>query len=492
MAAQPPPYSPRDYRRAQRYYWRSLRRPSIVGPVVLIGAGVVALLVELGRLSAAGVWDWYLRWWPLLLIVLGLISLGEWWLDRHAPYAGQRRYGGVVVLLLLLVLIGLTERGYRRGFGLWGGNGFFLRLSGYQHWGSYSMSQPLPAGALLLVQTGPGDVGVAPSSDNQIHIQEEAVVYAANDDDARAALDALHPQLTVNGKNVILRTAKHGDGRANLILRVPADALVSIVSSHGNVDVEDLATPVEVASNHGNVTLMRLKSQAHARMNHGDFTAQSVAKGISVEGWMNNVSISGIGGDALLDGSVLGHLNIAQVGSQVHLHTSRTEVGAAALAGQLSLDSGTLRIQDATGPVTISTRAKDIDCSGISGGVNIENKNGEVDLSIAGQPGVTRVENQNGAIRLVLPPSTAFTLQATARNGNISSAFGLPVERSGRGETVFGQVGGGGSEIELISHHGDIKISKSVEAASGSGTKVENGARRLRAPAGAPPVIQTQ
>ena len=51
MATLPPPYSQRDAARAQRYYQRSLRRPSMLGPVVLIVVGVLALLVETDGLT---------------------------------------------------------------------------------------------------------------------------------------------------------------------------------------------------------------------------------------------------------------------------------------------------------------------------------------------------------------------------------------------------------------------------------------------------------
>ncbi len=53
MATLPPPYSQRDAARAQRYYRRSLRRPSMVGPVVLIAVGVIALLVETNQLNVS-------------------------------------------------------------------------------------------------------------------------------------------------------------------------------------------------------------------------------------------------------------------------------------------------------------------------------------------------------------------------------------------------------------------------------------------------------
>ena len=93
MATLPPPYSQRDAARAQRYYMRSLRRPSMVGPVVLIVAGVIALLVETNKLNGLHLWDWYMRWWPLLLIAVGLLSLGEWWLDRRSMSRAMRSSG---------------------------------------------------------------------------------------------------------------------------------------------------------------------------------------------------------------------------------------------------------------------------------------------------------------------------------------------------------------------------------------------------------------
>ena len=107
MAA-PPPYSSQDYRRMQRdqarWYWRSFRRQSIAGPLLLIGIGVVALLVEMGKLSAASVWVWYLHWWPLLLIGIGLIYLLEWKFDQGIP-PRNHPCGGVLPLLLLLLLV---------------------------------------------------------------------------------------------------------------------------------------------------------------------------------------------------------------------------------------------------------------------------------------------------------------------------------------------------------------------------------------------------
>ena len=499
MAAQPPPYSPQDYRRAQqeqaraqRYYWRSLRRPSILAPVVLIAIGALALLVEMGKLTAPAVWDWYLHWWPLLLVALGLISLGEWWLDRSAPYAGRRHYGGVLLLLFLLLLVAWGEHGFHRGgFPTWDGNDFILHLSGNQHWSSYTTGRELPSGSLIQIHAPHGDVTVLPSGDNQIHVQEEASVYAPSDSAARSALDALRPQLDVNGTSVIMRTVGRADGRANLTIRVPADAVVSIISGNGEVLVEDLATPVDVTSGRGNVSFLRLKAEAHARMSHGDFSAQSVAKDVSIQGRVNSVMVSDVGGRVSLEAPIFGDLNLAHIASQVHLQTGRTDVTIASLPGELTYGSGNLQIDGAAGPLTIATHAEDIRCNAISGDVNIENRNGEIALGVSGQPGAIRLVNQNGAISLTLPSDAHFNLQAAARNGDVSSAFGLPVNSAGSGHTVSGQIGSGGAMIELTSAHGNIRIVQG-EAAAPSAGKMEKGARRLRAPQGSPAVVQTQ
>ena len=79
------------------------RVPSVVGPIILIGIGVVAMLVVTGRIAAGSFWTWYGQWWPLLLIGAGLALLGEWALDllRKTPV---RRGGSFVGILILLCI----------------------------------------------------------------------------------------------------------------------------------------------------------------------------------------------------------------------------------------------------------------------------------------------------------------------------------------------------------------------------------------------------
>src|SRR5271168_3797791 len=63
----------RAQRDAYRYRARSLRRSSILGPLVLISIGVIFLLIQTGHLQGYRFWEWYSRFWPFLLVGAGVI-----------------------------------------------------------------------------------------------------------------------------------------------------------------------------------------------------------------------------------------------------------------------------------------------------------------------------------------------------------------------------------------------------------------------------------
>ena len=193
MAAAPPPFTsgpsgpgnpdPRwqwkqqrraakDQWRAQRAYYRGMRRPSIVRPVVLILIGVVALMIEAGTISGYEFWDWYIRWWPLLLIGLGLALLGEWWLQQGDPYSRRTGVGGLVFLIVLVALLGVVgKHAMNSPFGWhfsdedntnWG-----MHLFGQEHDADRQFDQAFGANGRLTIENPHGDVSIAPSTDDR-------------------------------------------------------------------------------------------------------------------------------------------------------------------------------------------------------------------------------------------------------------------------------------------------------------------------------------
>lgn len=90
------------------------RRPSIVAPVLLIAAGGACLSMTTGSIELLTLGNWYARWWPILLVAAGLMSLAEWWADRGTEIRRRHHW----VLILALVLLGAAASHAEHGIHL--------------------------------------------------------------------------------------------------------------------------------------------------------------------------------------------------------------------------------------------------------------------------------------------------------------------------------------------------------------------------------------
>ena len=271
MAANPPPYPPpysgrdarrqmrdqwkaqRDQWKAQRRYWRQAygyRRTSIVGPCLLVAIGVIALMLETGHLSAAGLWTWYSRWWPSLLILVGLVSLAEYFWDRNNPYAGYRSVGGVAFLIILLACLGWSTHGHWWGnFSNFDDNGDdFMGVFGEEHDNDVQMDQSIPNGGSVTIQNARGDVTVTASEDGQIHVRAHQIVHSS-DKDAPGIFEQVKPKIVTSGTGAVVTVAGRNGARVDLTVQVPEKTFATVNTNHGDVTIEGLQNNADVTSN---------------------------------------------------------------------------------------------------------------------------------------------------------------------------------------------------------------------------------------------------
>jgi DUF4097 and DUF4098 domain-containing protein YvlB len=468
----------RAQRDAYRYQARSLRRSSILGPLVLISVGIIFLLIQTGRIQAYHFWEWYGRFWPFLLVGAGIIMLLEWAYDQYAqsdstqPHYRRRVGGGVFTLLLLLALTGLVFSGVRAGGHTRLFDGLNLNQDnldeflGDKHESDQSLAQAFPAGASLNVDNPRGDVTISGTSDdNQIHVAVHKEVYTRSDSEADSKAQRLNPNLNVNGNNVTLSIPAIDGARTDLTITVPANASPTVTLNHGDAKINAIRGTVTVTANHGDVELSAITGPITARINNGnnDISAHSVTGPLTIEGHAHDTTLSDLSGPVTIRGEFFGDTHFEHIRGPIKFHTSRTDFQLGRLDGEVEIgNSAELTASNAVGPVTLTTYSRNITLDRIAGDVFVTNKNGSVDVTSAPPLSNVTVENRNGSVSVTVPEQSSFAYQFDASNGDIQSDFSqIDVPDGGlQKKTLSGTVGNGGPLLRLATTQGDVSIKK--------------------------------
>ena len=466
----------RDAWKAQRYAAKARyvgtygpRVPSVVGPIILIGIGVIALLMATGRIVPGEFWIWYAHWWPLLLIGAGLALLAEWAIDlrRETPV---RRGGNFVGILILLAFLGFGAAGWDH-MGPWfshmGDHGdyqfnddFFNSFGLPEHDNDHqALSAQIPANATVEIQNPRGDISVTAGDNSAIEVQAHEVAYANNDNDANKIFDAEAPHLTVSGGAVLVKTDSNAHGRVNLTITVPKSAKVTIDSGKGDISAAGLGAGIHVNAQ-GDIHLSSIAGLVEVRFSGGkhDFSAHEIAGDLTAEGDCNDLTLSEIKGKVAQNGEIVGDVHMESVSGPIHLHTSVTDLQVAELPGDLTLDSDDLRVSEAKGQVRVVTHSKDVDLSQIYGETYVQNHDGSISVEPAGAYAVD-AKNGKGDVEVTWPPNASATVDGRTHNGDIMTDFGLMIGGD-ENKTVSGHIGAGGAKIVLSADNGDVRIKK--------------------------------
>jgi DUF4097 and DUF4098 domain-containing protein YvlB len=509
----PPPYDPkmqwrvyreqqraawraqRDARRAQRHAWKANyvgaygpRVPSVVGPVILICVGVIALLLATGHIDANSFSSWYGSWWPLLLIVAGLALLGEWALDMRRP-TPVHRSGSFVGILFLVAFLGLCAAGWnhmRPIFGNWHGDNDFFNFWGLPE---HDLDQPadttaVPANATIQILNPRGDVSITSGDVPSIQVQAHEMAYADTDSGAKKIFDSEAAHVTVSGTAVLVQSNANDHGRVNLTVMVPRTAKVTVNAGKGDVNASGLGAGIDVTAGHGDTHLDAISGPVNVHFSNDkhDFSAHQIDGDVTASGNCNDVTLSEIQGKISLNGELFGETHIENAGEQITLHTPYTDLEIASLPGDMTLDSDNLHVSDAKGLVHVVTRSKDIDLSEIYGDTSVESSNGTISVAPAGAYNVD-AKNDKGDIELTLPPDASATVSGQTHNGDIVTDYELTITGD-ENKTVSGKIGSGTAHIQLSTSNGDLHIKKgsAFPAAAPAAPKAPNAPAAPNAP----------
>ena len=447
---------------------RPPRPRSFFGPLVLIWVGVVFLLINAGYLSWGRFGWWFAHYWPLFIILWGVIKLVEYYQARREGRPAPGIGGGGIVLLVFLILFGMmANQASRVNWGTLGdemdlGDDFPV-VFGTRYTYNQQLDQSFPANGSLRVSLDRGDIKLRPGTDDKLHITVRKTVLANSQSEADKINSTMQPMVNVSGSEVAITIANYSRGSAmDLDIQVPRKAAADLTTLRGSLVVGGREGDVKVHTSRGDVSVEEVTGNAEIHLRHGSVRARKVTGDVDVEGWVNDSNLSEIGGIVNLHGDFFGTMTLAKVAKSVKFKSSRTDLEMARLDGDMTMEIGDMRARGVTGPFRIVTRSKDVHLEDVSGQIKVDDNHADVELTAAQAPtGEVEISNEHGHISVELPAKSSFQMNARTDHGDIQSDFGeLKIENADRESKATGSVGSGGAQVRLTNSHGDISIRK--------------------------------
>jgi DUF4097 and DUF4098 domain-containing protein YvlB len=445
-------------------------RRSLAGPLILIVIGMVFLLRNFG--VHLPVWHFFGRFWPLLIILWGVVALVEHFTAVQHGYQTRSLGGGGIFLLILIVIVGLGA--HHSSDVNWEGMRDQMQIDddlggmfGTAFTFDDTLEQQFPGDGSLRVVSDRGAINITPSDSDSIRVVVHKKLYAKNQEDANKFNAGSKPQITVNGTQVLLNANTNGAGdhavQTDMDIFVPRHATVEVASKRGDASISDRKADVKLTLQKGDITLNEITGSAKMSLDKGSIRASNVTGDVVIDGRVDNVTVEDVKGGVQLNGDFFNDIRLSKIDKTVEFKSARSDIALASVPGDLEISGDSLRATDVSGPMRFVTRSKDIHLEGVTGELQVENANGDIEIHPADKLpiGKMMLTGKHGNISVVLPANAGFQVDATTRKGDITSDFGaVKIDSSSGGSHASGTVGNGATRLQINADTGDIQINK--------------------------------
>ncbi len=451
-----------------------MRRGSLVGPLLLIVIGVVFLLRNIR--PDLPLLELFVNWWPALLIAWGALRIVEIVVSytRGKPLPRSGVSGGEWALIILVTIVGMSIWSAKR----WGqelpGK---IRIGGVEMFGEafdYPAADQTVAAAekgRLVIENARGNTRITGVIGSEVKVAARKTVRALDRESADRAAAAADVLVKRDGDTV---QVLHGHDAPNgarvsvdLEITAPRGSSIEFRGKYGDLEVKDIDGAVVCDSDNAGVRLESIGGRARVDLRRSDIIRALKVKGdIEIKGRGRDIEVEDAAGGVSIEGSYSGETILRRVARAVRFTSSRTEVRAGAVPGEVRLTLSQLTMTRVAGPVTVRAETKDIQLADVTDSVTVDVDRGDVEIR---QPrsdfGRIEAKSGSGDVELALPPAARFNLQAVTERGEAINDFDsrLRVEQDDRKGVITGSTGAG-PEVRLETRRGRVILRKLTPA----------------------------
>jgi uncharacterized membrane protein HdeD (DUF308 family) len=359
-------------------------------------------------------------------------------------------------------------------------------------------------GSRLTVKNSYGDVrikGGAPA----LRVTLKKEVRAWSEEDARRIADAIRVLVDRAPDGLIVTTNREqvdGQFSTHLEVEVPRPITLAIAASYGGIAASGISGPVEIKGSYGQTDITDIAGAADLTLAYSNLTAAGIRGNLSIRG-AKHAKVSGVSGALTLvagNGSVelrditgpvevdapfcritaqgLGeraaikteHASVKvvrasdltieapysdvrteEISGDLQIVSSQSDVHVRAISGELtvSAEKSSVAVEEVQGPAVIETSHGSVTVKNFLDALRVHTSFRSVTLITTTPPTAdVEVSNDHGEIKVVLPESSQFALDALSEGGQVKQIGFGPAQQARRGILVS-QVGAAGPSLRL-------------------------------------------
>ena len=443
-----------------------MRPRSITGPLILVAVGVIFLLNNLGH--DPPIWSLFSDYWPVLLILLGVIGLVEvlYHVSRGSAIPPRPLAGGGWIWIGLVM------------FAVWGGNrsNFHigrLNTGGISILGSDYEYDVNTGGASqgisrIVLDNIHGNLSLKGTDAGDVKVTGHKTVRAFNKSDADRGNEQSQIKVERQGDMLVIRAEEPRSSKmlsisSDLDVVVPKGISVEARGRNGDLSIEDVNGSVDVTNGRGDVRLTNIGKDVKIESTRTGLVKAVGIKGkLELQGRGGEVQLEKIDGPVTINGEYSGTLEFRELAKQLRFTSARSDFRAERVPGTITLDLSELKMHDVIGPVRFQTGSRDIQVTDVTESLELTVDRGDIQITQTKTP-LPRMEihSRNGDLTLAVPEKASFELDGRTGQGEAANDFGSPLENhsEGRSATLKGRVGNG-PRITLSTERGSLTVKK--------------------------------
>jgi hypothetical protein len=442
---------------------------SAVGPLILILLGAIFLINNIR--PELNMFQLFANYWPFLLILMGVLRLIEVlaYAAQSKPLPQQGLSGGEIFLAILVIIFGTAIYEIRRvNFPFHFGRRT-IEVFGESFDFPVSVQKPVGDKPRILFDNLKGNIRVNGGDASEIRITGRKTVRAYTRSDADKANAQSQLDVVVQGDRVFVKTNQErvpADRQISMDLEVtvPRGASVEGRGRLGDFDISDIAGGVLISSDNAGVRLNKIGGTAKVDVKKSDLIrAVNVAGSVEVTGRGSDLELENVQGPVSVNGAFSGNMEFKNLAKAFHFESRNTDLRVERVPGRITMDLATLTAVNLIGPVTLTTKSKDVKLEDFTQSLKVDMERGDLEMRPRQTP-LARIEarcRSVGNIELALPPSANFELVATTEKGEVQNDYGgsVKMESEGRLQTMR-TASGSGPSIHVSTARGSVTVRK--------------------------------